>query len=585
MTGKLVPNLSINDTVGNHNSSIMFVNVTAVVPPDTTAPIVTILSPTNITYNINAIDLNYTFVEANPDIRWYTNNSGVTNITLTDNITGRVWSQGTNAITVYVNDTTGNEGRANVSFFVDSIAPTITYAAQTAVDYANLTQNWIYVNVTITETNLVNVTFYLFNFTARVNTTTYNTKIEEINWTGLNLGNYTYNVTVVDIANNDASAGVRNINLSSVVVDTTAPFLNITNPFNKSYNSNTLDLEYFYIETNPGFAWYSKDNGITNFSIQTLGENWSAVTTVEGNNNWTVYVNDTSGNENSSTVFFFIDSIAPTVEVNANETSIASTFYSINANWTANSTDLDTTVFNVTYPNGTVLYENSTSNGFVILSPVNLTITGIYTVGVWANDTTGNQNATSITFTVSVEAVAPLCMDYGHQIETTPNIDCKVVSFSLNCSTYDLINVTDNSVVIDDGAMTYIAGENYHFVFNQPEGDYLAVFCDNSSKMIKVRSDPVSRLTVSLLRQNSIHILVLLFALALFIIGFIIKDYTFTILSGFVLAVLAIYTGVSGGFEGFRNTFVVMSYVAIIGAIGMYIMLKSAYDWMQDSQE
>ena len=53
-------------------------------------------------------------------------------------------------------------------------------------------QDFIFANVTLTETNFQNITYTLQNSTGIVNQTTYTSEIFEINWTGLLNDNVLY---------------------------------------------------------------------------------------------------------------------------------------------------------------------------------------------------------------------------------------------------------------------------------------------------------------------------------------------------------------------------------------------------------
>jgi len=123
----------------------------------------------------------------------------------------------------------------------------------------------------------------------------------EIGYTG-NFGNFSLN----------------NLNSSIVffTIDTTNPGLSIANPTNLSnLSSDTFDLNYTFVETNPGFCWYSNDSGIANSSYVSMGTNWTDLKGTEGDINRTIYCNDTLDNLNSSIIFFTIDTINPNVNI------------------------------------------------------------------------------------------------------------------------------------------------------------------------------------------------------------------------------------------------------------------------------
>ena len=99
--------------------------------------------------------------------------------------------------------------------------------------------------------------------------------------------------------------------------DTTNPDVNLTYPLNTTYyNQDITELNYTYSDENPGYCWYSNDSGVNNYSIQSAGLNFTGFASVIGSNDWNVYCNDSSGNENSSLVSFY-----------RTQTSISSIYY------------------------------------------------------------------------------------------------------------------------------------------------------------------------------------------------------------------------------------------------------------------
>lgn len=99
--------------------------------------------------------------------------------------------------------------------------------------------------------------------------------------------------------------------------DTTNPFINITSPTNGSVpTDNELDIEYHYIEANPDTCWYSNDSYAVNTTLADCDTNITTITWENGYHNVTVWINDTSGNGNSSYVEFTMNYTAPVVTCN-----------------------------------------------------------------------------------------------------------------------------------------------------------------------------------------------------------------------------------------------------------------------------
>ena len=95
------------------------------VPPDTTSPTVSIISPENKTYRESAGDpvadvpLTYTVSEPASWIGYSLN--GQANVTITENTTLTGLSYGSHSLTVYAKDTAGNIGTSEIIYFTIEI--------------------------------------------------------------------------------------------------------------------------------------------------------------------------------------------------------------------------------------------------------------------------------------------------------------------------------------------------------------------------------------------------------------------------------------------------------------------------------
>ena len=93
--------------------------------------------------------------------------------------------------------------------------------------------------------------------------------------------------------------------MSYVAADNIVPNVTIVYPQNLTYKVNVSTLNYKVIEDNPESCWYSVDGGATNSSVVNSGINFTNIISNEGSNTWSVYCNDTSGNEDNDFVTFF----------------------------------------------------------------------------------------------------------------------------------------------------------------------------------------------------------------------------------------------------------------------------------------
>lgn len=67
-----------------------------------------------------------------------------------------------------------------------------------------------------------------------------------------------------------------------------------------------------------------------------------------------------------------------------------------------------------------------------------------------------------------------------------PNRACNMVTPPLNCTGNYNFTVYNETNSILNGTLTHLEDQLYYFEFNQSEGDYLVVLCDNSYREIRV---------------------------------------------------------------------------------------------------
>ena len=234
------------------------------------------------------------------------------------------------------------------------------------------------------------------------------------------------------------------VQIIEAISDTINPDVNITYPLNTTYyNQDITELNYTYSDENPGDCWYSNDSGVNNYSIQTAGLNFTSVTSVIGSNDWTVYCNDSFGNENSSSISF-----------NRLQTSISSVHYDDPVTLTGGTTKNVYIYFNISDINfnsssGQINISNSGESRYN-LTCINTTIQFNCTLvmyyydspGTWTiNTSVKNNNQEWIyndteTFTVND-------LDYVTQ-------DVKSISWStLNVGIDD--NEADNTITLTNG--------------------------------------------------------------------------------------------------------------------------------------
>jgi alpha-tubulin suppressor-like RCC1 family protein len=201
------------------NSAFNSTNFTLVYSSDTTPPVVTINLPAaEAYYNSSSLNFNVSLDE-NGTVR-YSLNGGITNYTMSStnnrnfNATNSSIGDGSYMFSVYANDTAGNNNySASVRFVVDRTKPLISYGTGTENNGEVSDVNWVYVNVSVTETNENAITFKLYNGSGAINVSSFTDRRRAMNWTGLSVGTYYYNVTVNDSAGNFNSTATRTMTL------------------------------------------------------------------------------------------------------------------------------------------------------------------------------------------------------------------------------------------------------------------------------------------------------------------------------------------------------------------------------------
>ena len=177
-------------------------------------------------------------------------------------------------------------------------------------------------------------------------------------------------------------------------MDETSPNVNIISPTNTTYTVNVTTLNFTATDnTALSYCWYSIDNGITNSTLNDCTSNFSNINdSVEGQNNWTIYVNDTSGNLNQTNISFSIDTIAPIVTVvlpvdgNTYTTSTVTLQVTTNENSTCEYS-LDSGITNSSM--------SANTNGTIHEATTTSLANSNYLVNYYCSDLVGNENLTA----------------------------------------------------------------------------------------------------------------------------------------------------------------------------------------------
>ena len=179
-----------------------------------------------------------------------------------------------------------------------------------------------------------------------------------------------WNVTGIYAGNENYTS---NIETWWVTVSTdSAPTVTIIYPENISYNSDITQLNYTVDDdTSVSHCWYSLDGGSTNSSPDETCSNYTGLNAIEGSNNWTIYANDSIGQESSDVVFFTKDTTPPTIEFLSQAPTDIDSFiiftYYLNISYNiTDSTGVNASTVKIYYKTNSTtsdifIYENGTS--------------------------------------------------------------------------------------------------------------------------------------------------------------------------------------------------------------------------------
>ncbi len=375
-TGKVVQdvNNSLNFSRIDVFKAIKFV--------DTIKPSIFIqMSNNSILTTIN-ISLNYTVFDNTEIDRCILTNvtgqnislSGCTNTTI-------LGKEGQNNITLYANDTSGNVNSSQIFFTVDTItSPILNFIFPTPSNNSFLNTSVI-INVSHTEPNPDKIELFVNGSLNQIR----NYSGTYTNFT-IVLGDGIHNFSV---RSNDTLGNVNLTDVRFITIDKINPNLSFLSPTNNSFLRSIL-VNISHIETNSDKMQIFLD-GLLNETRNYTGTYTNfTVFLGDGHHNITAVVNDSAGNADTKKISLVVDNLLPIIglqqPVNKN--------YSINIplNWIASDINLDKVFFNLDNTQNQTITTNVTFNA----------TEGSHILNIFANDSAGNINSSSISFNVDL---------------------------------------------------------------------------------------------------------------------------------------------------------------------------------------
>lgn len=197
-------NVTIEDVVGHRATT-----ETRIYIVDKTAPSLVVHSPVGVNYTNNLIFINIT---SDGTETFYTNGAGIEEYT---SPVFKIYPEGFFNFTAIAEDEAGNQNITNFQFFVDSLAPNITYISPTEANNSIKATNTVRVNVNVIEASFVNLTINLYNSTqSEIASSISNITPHFVEFTNLSNGIYYFNVTACDVFSICSSAETRKVTIN-----------------------------------------------------------------------------------------------------------------------------------------------------------------------------------------------------------------------------------------------------------------------------------------------------------------------------------------------------------------------------------
>ncbi len=388
---------------GTHEKTNLFYLTHIIV--DSVAPSVIFMNPVNnsyynVTFNIN------TYITDNHLVvgyyRHYLDNSFPTLFSgnTTFELFGSI-SEGLHTISVEAFDLSNNRAYVTVRFYRDVTVPEITVTSPANHSHFNAP---FLISSSITETNLHSMYYRVDSYTNGTYAYSGNQLINSTAFSSLSEGNHFFVLYAFDLAGNAKSVRI------DFTKDTIIPFVQITDPVSNNIVNVTFTINTVLFDTNPNLAgMYYRVDSLVNGTYAFNGNETFSSTAFSAMSNGIhavhVYGIDLAGNVNYTTFFFTKDVIAPSVVIYSpssaqhfNET------FSITARMADQHPESMWFYISATNITGDLTPFGEDWIGTINGTEFDSLVDGTYTLFVVANDSAGNQNSTSVSFTKDILA-------------------------------------------------------------------------------------------------------------------------------------------------------------------------------------
>lgn len=387
------------------------------------------------------------------------------------------------------------DGSYNVNYFITDLANKddsrniILDIKKSSVTLSNLNVDKYYINstssvITFLGTISESSIYFIKNITIGDNLVCQNNQTCNINYSNYDLSGFSEgdNHILARIYDNLENTETKSFD---IILDTIFPSITINNPLNNDYLKGSFNLNADVIDTNridssvnyefgicSGVMTFGSGNNFVKNSINSV----SCTAGVDGIYNITINSSDLAGNKNSSYISVTIDNTIPIIQIeNPLENQVLSglnyDIYSI-----VNETNLDEVEYQID-SNGQKVVSCSLISGNSNNCSATMNISGLsdgsHTLTFYANDSAGNINQDSISFSVDNEPpiINWLKIINNDSTQTTSSFDNTKVSknFRVEAEIYDEAGNGNSSTYkiyldgLEQGVMTSAGGNKYYY--------------------------------------------------------------------------------------------------------------------------
>lgn len=427
-----------NDSLGNVDFSE--VNVVK----DLTSPVVSINSPDTFDlFGKSSPNFDITVTESNPDLMWYTLDSGATNVTfggLTGAIDQTEWNKqgnGTVTIVFYARDEGKNEGYAEVIVRKEISDPIVLITDPLVDEVFGFIAPFF--NVTVIEPDFDSMWYTLDDGINNVTATGFTGDISQTEWNKQSSGIVTIKFCANDTLGNKGYAEI------TIEKDVTDPTIQVNNPSDDDiFGDNVLSYDVSITEPNLDSMWYTLDNGATNIPIFSFT---GTIDQIEWDKRGSgtvpirFYANDTVGNIAYTEVLVTKDLIDPVVIIIF---PIENDIFGADApTYEISVTELNLDTMWYTLDNGLTNIPFSSLTGIISETEWDKKSSGDVTIKFYARDEAGNEDyaelivGKDISIPLIVINIPEIGDTYGLQ---PPQYDLSVVEPNIDSMWYTLDN-------------------------------------------------------------------------------------------------------------------------------------------------